>query len=156
MDLQDYEKFKEYFLKFVDNKVNRFHPLVWIHGEPKIGKNVYIGGFSEINAKGSKVEIGNDCDIASFVSINVADSHKKCIGLSEQIERSPIIIGDNVFIGSHSFLGGGTKIGHHSVIGAGVVLKKIEIPPYSLVIGNPLTIKDGYYKDKLQNKNIIK
>jgi hypothetical protein len=24
---------------------NRFHPFVWIVGEPEIGKGVYIGGF---------------------------------------------------------------------------------------------------------------
>jgi len=152
-DLKDYEKFKRYFLKFIDNKANRFHPLVWIHGEPKIGKNVFIGGFSEINAKGSYVKIGNNCDIASFVSINVADSHKKGIGLSEEIERAPIIIGDNVFIGSHAFIGKGTKIGHHSVIGAGVVLNNIKIPPYSLVISSPsLIVKEGYYKNKIKKQ----
>ena len=148
-DLKEYDKFKEYFIKFIDNKPNRFHPLVWINGEPKIGKNVSIGFFSEVNAKGSTVEIGDNCDIASFVSINVADSHKRCIGLLEQIERNPITIENNVFIGSHCFIGGDTKIGHHSVIGTGVVLIKQEIPPFSLVTGNPLTIKKGYYKNKI-------
>ena len=149
--LDDYDKFKEYFMKFIDNKPNRFHPLVWINGEPKIGKNVSIGFFSEVNAKGSSIEIGDNCDIASFVSINVADSHKRCIGLLDQIERNPIIIEKNVFVGSHCFIGGGVKIGHHSVIGTGVILIKKEIPPYSLVTGNPPTIKNGYYKDKIKN-----
>jgi acetyltransferase-like isoleucine patch superfamily enzyme len=146
----EYGKFKEYFMKFIENKPNRFHPLVFINGESKIGKNVSIGFFSEVNAKGSSIEIGDNCDIASFVSINVADSHKRCIGMSKEIERDPITIENNVFIGSHCFIGRGTKIGHHSVIGAGVFLIKQEIPPFSLVTGNPLTIKKGYYKDKIE------
>src|SRR5260370_35942745 len=95
------EKFLELFSSATQFKKNRFHPLVWINGEPKIGKNVYIGGLSEINANGAKVTIGDDCDIASFVSINCADSHRKCIGLSGAIDRKEIAIGNNVFGGSH-------------------------------------------------------
>lgn len=133
--------------KLIKIPANRFHPLVYIGGKPKIGENVYIGLFSEVNAKGAKVVIGNYCDIASFVSINVADSHKKCIGLMSQIEFKDIIIEDNVFIGSHCFIGGDVHIGHHSVVGAGTIItKSCKIPPYSLVVGNPPVIKKGYYK----------
>ena len=73
-------EFKELLLQAIENRENPFHPLVWINGEPQIGSGTYIGGFSEINAKGARVVIGRDCDIASFVAINVADSHRRCIG----------------------------------------------------------------------------
>lgn len=106
---------------------------MWINGTPQIGQNTYIGGFSEVYAKGAKVSIGSNCDIASFVVINCADSHLKTIGKASEIEKLPIKIGDNVFIGTHSAILGGTRIGHHSVIGAGVILKKAQIKPYSLV-----------------------
>lgn len=145
---KDYSKFKDFFLKFVENKKNRFHPLVWINGSPKIGKNVYIGGFSEVNAKGAKIEIGNNCDIASFVSINVADSHLKTIKNKKKISKKKIIIGNNVFIGSHSVILGGTIINKKSVIAAGTVLRGEVIPEFSLAIGNPAKILKGYYKKK--------
>tara|TARA_B100001057_G_scaffold495782_1_gene595595 strand:- start:1725 stop:2186 length:462 start_codon:yes stop_codon:yes gene_type:complete len=145
---KDYLKFKDFFLKFVENKKNRFHPLVWINGSPKIGKNVYIGGFSEVNAKGAKIEIGNNCDIASFVSINVADSHLKTINKTKKISKKKIIIGNNVFIGSHSVILGGTIINKKSVIAAGTVLRGEIIPEFSLAIGNPAKILEGYYKKK--------
>ncbi|PIR92258.1 acyltransferase [Candidatus Falkowbacteria bacterium CG10_big_fil_rev_8_21_14_0_10_44_15] len=133
-------------------KVNRFHPLVYINGSPELGKNIYIGLFSEVNARKARVAIGDNCDIASFVSINVADSHKKAIGLAQEIERKNITIENDVFIGSHSFIGGGVYIGHHSVVAAGTILvKPIKIPPYSLVIGNPAVVKESYYKDKIKN-----
>jgi len=134
------------FTKFTTFKENPYHPFVWINGEPQIGENVSIGGFSEINAKNSKVVIGNNCDIASFVSINCADSHKRCIGLLNEIERKNIFIGNNVFIGSHSVVKGGATIGDNCVVGAGTIVDGISIPPYSLVIGNPAIIKEGYYK----------
>ncbi len=61
------------FTKFTTFKANPYHPLVWINGNPKIGKNVVIAGFSEINANHVNVTIGDNCDIASFVTINAAD-----------------------------------------------------------------------------------
>ncbi len=140
------DEFKQSLIESIDNVPNPYHPFVWIHGQPKFGNNVYIGGFSEINAKGAKIVIGDNCDIASFVVINVADSHKKTIGLLEAIERKDIVIGDCVFIGSHSFIGGGVQIGHHSVVGAGTIISKpVIIPPYSLVVGNPPRIIKGHY-----------
>ena len=139
------EKFKKLLAEATDFQANRFHPLVWINGEPKIGKNVYIGGMSEVNGKGAKVVIGDDCDIASFVSINCADSHKKCIGLAKEVERRDITLERNVFVGSHSVIKGGAHIGHHSVVAAGTIVGAARIPPYSLVVGNPMVVKDGYY-----------
>jgi len=134
------------FTKFTTFKENPYHPLVWISGNPKIGKNVVIGAFSEINANYSNVVIGNNCDIASFVAINSADSHMRCIGLSDKIERKDITIGNNVFIGSHSFVKGGANIGNYCVIGAGTIVEGVDIPDYSLVVGNPMIVKKGYYK----------
>ena len=143
------KEFEELLNKITTFKKNPFHPLVWIVGKPKFGKNVYIGGMSEIQAKDANVSIGDNCDIASFVTINCADSHKKCIGLSEKIERRDVVIEKNVFVGSHCVIKGGAHIGHHSVIAAGTIVEAVKINPYSLVIGNPMQIKDGYYKDKI-------
>ncbi|MFC1621645.1 acyltransferase [Candidatus Omnitrophota bacterium] len=139
------KEFEEYFLKVIDNKRNNFHPLVWIHGDPIIGKGVYVGGFSEINANGAKVAIGDCCDIASFVAINCQDTHKRCIGLTDKRCCKDIVIENNVFIGSHCVVKGGARIGHHSVIAAGTIVEDAEIPPYSLVFGNPMQVKKGYY-----------
>jgi len=138
--------FQKLFTRLTSFKANPYHPLVWINGNPKIGKNVVIAGFSEINAKYVNVTIGDNCDIASFVAINAADSHLKCLELSEEIERKDINIGKNVFIGSHCVIKGGANIGDFCVIGAGTIVDGVEIPDYSLVVGNPMVIKIGYYK----------
>jgi len=122
------------FSRLTSFQENPFHPFVWIAGNPDIGKNVYIGGFSIINAQNVTISIGDNCDIASFVSINSADSHKRCF------------IGNNVFVGSHSVIKGGAQIGAHSVIAAGTIVDPEVIPPYSLVSGNPMTVKQGYFK----------
>jgi acetyltransferase-like isoleucine patch superfamily enzyme len=146
------DEFRLAFLQMMKNPDNPFHPLVWIHGSPEIGPGTYIGGLSEINAKGGKVIIGSNCDIASFVAINVADSHKRCIGLEDSIQRRDVTIGDHVFIGSHSVVLGGSRIGHHSVVAAGTVVRDCDVPPFSLLIGNPMIIKPGYYSDEYKRK----
>jgi acetyltransferase-like isoleucine patch superfamily enzyme len=148
-DDPDKSVLQRWFTKLTGFPANRFHPLVWIVGEPDIGVDVYIGGLSEVNARGAKVKIGDHCDIASFVTINCADSHKKCIGLSAEVERRDILIEDHVFIGTHSVIKGGARIGHHSVIAAGTVVGAIEVAPYSLVAGNPAVVKAGYYLDRI-------
>ena len=63
-----------------------------------------------------------------------------------EIERKDINIGKNVFIGSHCVIKGGANIGDFCVIGAGTIVDGVEIPDYSLVVGNPMVIKIGYYK----------
>jgi len=140
--------FEQSFIDLTSFKKNPYHLLVWILGMPIIGKNVTIGAFSEVNSTKSKVTIGDNCDIASFVAINCADSHYLCIEKSECIERKEIIIENNVFIGSHSVVKGGAHIGHHSVIAAGTIVEPKYIPPYSLIVGNPMVVKEGYYLDK--------
>lgn len=146
----DANQFKALFLQTVHNRDNPYHPLVWINGEPRIGSGTYIGGFSEVNAKGAHVRIGRNCDIASFVAINVADSHRHCIGLAKINECADITVEDCVFIGSHSVVLGGAYIGHHSVIGAGTVVRAGGIPPYSLVMGNPMVVRPGYYQAEFE------
>ena len=133
----------------LDLRPNRFHPTALINGDPEIAGNVYIGAYSEVNAKGSEIVIGKNCDIASYVSINVADSHRLALGTAKDIDRKPITLEENVFVGSHCFIGGETHIGHHCVIGAGTILiNGGKIEPYSLIVGNPARIKPGYFKPK--------
>jgi acetyltransferase-like isoleucine patch superfamily enzyme len=137
-----------YFSKFPRNS---FHPLVWVTGEPEIGENVYIGANSVLNCKGAKLVIESGCDIASFVSINCADSHLQTIGATTHVNRSDIFIGKNVFIGSHSVIKGGAHISSNCVVAAGTIVDKGFIAPFSLVFGNPMQIKEGYYLNRIKS-----
>lgn len=114
-------------------------------GNVKLGEGVSIGAPAELMAKDSLIEIGDGCDIAAFVSITTADSHMRCLGLMDKVERADIRIGRNVFIGQGAIILKGTTIGHHSVIGAGVVLKGQAIPPYSRVRLPEPIIDRGFY-----------
>ena len=96
-------------------------------GNVVVGARTHVGTWTEINGSGSLVEIGEDCDIASFVAIHCLDSSRRTRGQSPDIERLPITIGNHVFIGTHAVILGGCTIGDGATIGAGVVLPKRSV-----------------------------
>ena len=66
--------------------------------------------------------------------------------LNVPIKFTFIILENNVFVGSHSLIKGGAEIGHHSIVAAGTIVDGAKIPPFSLISGNPMIIKKGYYE----------
>ena len=118
---------------------------VAIHGNVQVGKNVSICGPAEINGTGSKVVIGDGCDIASYVVINVADSHRKCVGHADLVIRREIFIGPRTFVGTMSVVMGGATIREGCVIGA---MTRVESRAYrqrSLIVGNPgVVVREPY------------
>lgn len=121
-------------------------PGVRIIGNVTLGKDVSIAAPAEIMAKDSSILIGDGCDIAAGVTISTADSHARCIGIADRIERREIVIEDHVFIGTGAVILGGCDIGHHSVIGSGVVLKGASIQPYSRVTLPAMVLEQGFYR----------
>lgn len=64
-------------------------------------------------------------------------------------ECAPIIIGNNVFVGTNSVILPGVNIGDNVVIGAGSIVTK-NIPSNSIAVGNPCKVikeKEPYTED---------
>jgi len=55
-------------------------------------------------------------------------------------KTAPIAIGDDVLIGANAIILKGVTIGDRSIVGAGAVVALKNIPPDSLVAGNPARI----------------
>ena len=79
--------------------------------------------------------------IISGLNHNYTDPNKTII--SQGVNTSEIIIEDDVWIGANSVILAGITIGKHSVIGAGSIIIR-DIPPYSIVVGNPGKIIKQY------------
>lgn len=105
-----------------------------IIGEPKIGKNTWIGMFCVIDASGG-LEIGENCSIAAGVHIYTHDTVKKRV-LKGVREASPTKIGDNCYIGPNSVIRRGVTIGNNCVVGALSYVNK-DVPPFTVVAGTP-------------------
>jgi maltose O-acetyltransferase len=50
--------------------------------------------------------------------------------------EQPVVIGDDVWIGSRAIILAGVKVGTGAIIGAGAVIAK-DVPEWAVVVGNP-------------------
>lgn len=118
----------------------------FIIGKPKIGKGVWIGFFTLIDASGG-LEIGDGCDISVGAQIYSHTTHARCVsGRKLDTVRKRTKIGKCVFIGPNAVVLAGVTIGDHSVIGAGSVVTR-DIPAYSVAAGVPAKVIRRIRKD---------
>lgn len=104
----------------------------------KIGNNCILNG--TIVHSRNKIIIGDDCLFGPGVVILDNDSHNPSIDptirRSGEVADSPVIIGNNVWIGMRSVIMKGVHIGDNSIIAAGSIVTK-DIPNNQLFGGNP-------------------
>lgn len=116
----------------------------------KIGDNVSIGNNSFISANNS-IEIGNNIIMSSYVFITDHDHGFQNVekNLDEQplSEGGHVRIGDNVFLGVKSSVLKNVTIGERSVVAANAVVTR-DVPPYSIVAGNPARVIKKYDFEK--------
>jgi acetyltransferase-like isoleucine patch superfamily enzyme len=98
-------------------------------------------GFSGISIYCSnKIKIGRYCNFGGNVSIWDTDFHpldfQERRETFETTKTSPILIGDDVFVGANCIILKGVSIGDRSIIGAGSIVTK-NIPSDEIWAGNP-------------------
>lgn len=109
-----------------------------------VGENTHLGHDLMLTA-GKQITIGRDCLFASSVLVMDSSGHpldaaQRRAGKAAPPEKvRPVVIEDDVWVGSNCILLPGTRIGEGSVISAGSVVRG-TIPPYSLVAGNPAQV----------------
>jgi len=104
--------------------------------------------------EGSTLTIGAYTSIGTAVTVFLGGEHRTdwvttfpfsvLWNAGKQIKGHPkskgnVVIGSDVWIANEALLMSGVKIGHGAVIGARAVVTK-DIPPYSIVAGNPSRI----------------
>jgi acetyltransferase-like isoleucine patch superfamily enzyme len=105
-------------------------------------------GFSAvIISSRSLVKIGNNVILGGNVRIFDHDYHSLNPEFrrdrkldSQNVRSSPVVIENDVFIGTSAVILKGVHIGARSIIGAGSVVSIKNIPPDSMVTGNPARI----------------
>jgi acetyltransferase-like isoleucine patch superfamily enzyme len=110
---------------------------------------VYIGDRSLIGISSviiGPVKIGNDVMLAQHVVMSGLNHLYEDVNISinqQPVKTAEIIIEDEVWIGANVVITAGTRIGKHAVVAAGSVVTK-DVPPYSVVVGNPARILKQY------------
>ena len=108
--------------------------------------DVVIGDFSRIGIHSTvigPVTIGSHVNLAQGITVTALNHNfsSKDKFIDEQgVVTSPIVIEDDVWIGSNAVILPGVRIGRHSVIAAGAVVNR-DVPPYSLAVGVPAQVK---------------
>ncbi|GIW99744.1 MAG: hypothetical protein KatS3mg111_3077 [Pirellulaceae bacterium] len=109
-------------------------------GQLKIGCNSFIGRGSVIVCRAA-ITIGEHALIAEYVTIRDQD-HRCAAGRPRSeggFETSPIIIGNNVWIGAKATITRGVVIGSGSIIGAGAVVTR-DLPDNVVAVGVPARV----------------
>jgi acetyltransferase-like isoleucine patch superfamily enzyme len=139
------------------------YPQAYILTKPKSG-NIIIGDGVNILVGtyigGEKIKIGKNVLIGSLCSIvsTYHDHNRTDVPMKYQQDKfKPVVIEDDVWIGTHATILPGVTIGKGSIIGAGTVVTK-NIPPYSIAVGVPAKVikkrKILFQKSKpAKNKN---
>ena len=120
-------------------------PFVGDNFHCDFGQNIHVGDnfHADYNCTMldlAEIHIGHNCLIGPDVGIYTAGHRLEPEGRTEDVYGQPITIGNDVWIGGHSTILPGVTIGDGAVVAAGSVVTK-DVPPRSLVAGNPATIK---------------
>lgn len=122
---------KNAWMQTVQN--NATYPTISIGDNSQIGRNVTISSVK-------KITIGKNCLISYNVTISDHEHNfyrrnnsPLTSGLSKGEE---VVIGEESFIGAHSFILKGVHLGKHCVVGANSVVTR-SFSPYSVIGGNP-------------------
>ena len=108
----------------------------YIFGDVQVGKNCWIGMNTIIDASGG-LKIGNNCTIGAGSHIYTHDNVKATLTSYRcKIDKAPVEIGDNVYIGPQAIISKGVKIGNHSII-ASQSLVNSSFPSFSIIAGTP-------------------
>lgn len=117
-----------------------------------IGNRVFIGGGSLIDCLG-QITIEDDVLISYQVIIMDSDNHSLCASerLGDlqrwrnqeydwtRVRNVPVTIRSKAWIGARAIIAKGVIIGEGGVVASGSVVTK-DVPPYTIVAGNPARI----------------
>jgi len=120
----------------------------------KLGDHSYGNASVHFNLDGPEVECGKFCSLASGINIFVTANHKhtsfstypfrELFGWNEcppnAYSKGTPTIGNDVWIGNSVTIYSGVHIGDGAVVAGNSVVAR-DVPPYSIVAGNPAVVK---------------
>lgn len=118
------------------------HPLATVTGNVIIGRNVYIGPGAALRGDWGEIIIEDNCNVQENCTLHMFPGTTVLLKEMAHIGHGAIIhgatIGRNVLIGMNSVIMDRVMVGDESIVGAlGFIKADEQIPPRSLVVGNP-------------------
>lgn len=118
------------------------HPQASVTGNVVIGRDVYIGPGAALRGDWGGIVIADGCNVQENCTIHMFPGVTVHLEEAAHIGHGAIVhgahIGPNAMVGMNAVIMDEAVIGAGSIIGALTFVKaKSEIPPRSLVVGNP-------------------
>lgn len=111
-------------------------------------EKIYIGSFSSIGQNVCIVDFNHLFErmSSSFIHHLIFEEDFR----KDLISKGPVVIEEDVWIGSNTVILPGITIGRGSVIGAGSIVTK-DIPRYSIAFGNPAVVHSKRFDGDMIN-----
>ena len=110
-----------------------------------IGENTTFGGARLVNTgSGNPLKIGSNCLFADHIEVWASDTHSIYDQTGKMINKEkPVVIEDNVWVGSHVIILKGVTIKSGSVVGMGSLVTR-DVPANTISAGRPnVVIKEN-------------
>ena len=121
------------------------HPNATVTGNVVIGRDVYVGPGAAIRGDWGGIVIDDGCNVQESCTIHMFPGITVHLERSAHVGHGAIVhgarIGENALIGMNAVVMDGAVIGAGSIVGAlCFVPAEMQIPPRSVVVGNPAKI----------------
>jgi phenylacetic acid degradation protein len=121
------------------------HPNATVTGNVIIGRDVYVGPGAAIRGDWGGVVIEDGCNVQENCVVHMFPGVTVVLEASAHIGHGAIVhgarIGRNALIGMNAVIMDHATVGAESIVGAlTLVPSEMDIPPRSVVVGNPAKI----------------
>jgi phenylacetic acid degradation protein len=121
------------------------HPNATVTGNVTIGRDVYVGPGAAIRGDWGGVVVEDGCNVQESCTVHMFPGVTVVLERSAHIGHGAIVhgarIGENALIGMNAVVMDNAIVGAGSIVGAlCFVPSGMEIPPRSVVVGNPAKI----------------
>jgi phenylacetic acid degradation protein len=121
------------------------HPNATVTGNVVIGRDVYVGPGAAIRGDWGGIVIDDGCNVQESCTIHMFPGVTVHLERSAHIGHGAVVhgarIGENALIGMNAVVMDNASVGAGSIVGAlCFVPAEMQIPPRSVVVGNPAKV----------------
>jgi phenylacetic acid degradation protein len=121
------------------------HPNATVTGNVVIGRDVYVGPGAAIRGDWGGIVIDDGCNVQESCTIHMFPGVTVHLERSAHIGHGAVVhgarIGENALVGMNAVVMDNASIGAGSIVGALCFIPaEMQIPPRSVVVGNPAKV----------------
>jgi phenylacetic acid degradation protein len=121
------------------------HPNATVTGNVVIGRDVYVGPGAAIRGDWGGIVIDDGCNVQESCTIHMFPGVTVHLERSAHIGHGAVVhgarIGENALVGMNAVVMDNATVGAGSIVGAlCFVPSEMQIPPRSVVVGNPAKV----------------